>query len=100
MEYWNSTQNQTSTGRPVDAFLMPLAPFPAARPDTYKYYGYSSICNLLDYTCCSVPVLKANKEIDTVDTTFQPMSELDRKVMDTCEFVIQSSKIQLMPVGR
>ena len=30
MEYWNSSQDLTGTGRPVDAFIMPLAPFPAA----------------------------------------------------------------------
>lgn len=39
MEYWNSTVRLTSTGRPVDAIIAPLAPFAAARPDRYKYYG-------------------------------------------------------------
>lgn len=39
MEYWNSTARSTSTGRPVDAIIAPLAPFAAARPDRYKYYG-------------------------------------------------------------
>jgi amidase len=39
MEYWNSTSSLTGTGRPVDALIAPLAPFPAARPDMYSYYG-------------------------------------------------------------
>lgn len=39
MEYWNSTVALTGTGRPVDAIISPLAPFAAARPDMYKYYG-------------------------------------------------------------
>lgn len=39
MEYWNSTSSLTGTGRPVDAVLAPLAPFAAARPDMYDYYG-------------------------------------------------------------
>ena len=39
MEYWNSTASSTTTGRPVDAIIAPLAPFAAARPDRYKYYG-------------------------------------------------------------
>jgi amidase len=39
MEYWNSTADFTDTGRPIDAVIAPLAPFPAARPDMYKYYG-------------------------------------------------------------
>ena len=39
MEYWNNTVRSTGTGRPVDAIIAPLAPFAAARPDRYKYYG-------------------------------------------------------------
>jgi amidase len=39
MEYWNSTASLTGTGRPVEAVISPLAPFPAARPDMYDYYG-------------------------------------------------------------
>jgi amidase len=39
MEYWNSTASHTGTGRPVDAIISPLAPFAAARPDMYDYYG-------------------------------------------------------------
>ncbi len=39
MEYWNSTVSQTGTGRPVDAIITPLAPFAAARPGMYDYYG-------------------------------------------------------------
>jgi amidase len=39
MEYWNSTSALTGTGRPVDAIIAPVAPFAAARPDMYTYYG-------------------------------------------------------------
>lgn len=39
LEYWNTTANLTGTGRPVEAIIAPLAPFPAARPDMYDYYG-------------------------------------------------------------
>ena len=39
MEYWNSTADSTSTGRPVDAIIAPLAPFAAAKPKRYEYYG-------------------------------------------------------------
>lgn len=39
MDYWNSTASLTGTGRPVDAVIAPLAPFAAARPDMYNYYG-------------------------------------------------------------
>lgn len=39
MEYWNSTVDQTGTGRPVDAVISPVAPFPAAIRNKYGYYG-------------------------------------------------------------
>lgn len=39
MEYWNSTETLTGTGRPVDAVIAPVAPFAAARPNMYIYYG-------------------------------------------------------------
>ena len=39
MEYWNSTASHTGTGSPVDAIVTPLAPFAAARPGMYDYYG-------------------------------------------------------------
>jgi len=85
LDYWNSTQHLTETDRPVDAMIMPLAPFAAARPDTYKYYGYSSIINVLDYTSCAIPVTKADKSIDVVDADFTPMSDTDKDVADSCK---------------
>ena len=39
MEYWNSTSSSTDTDRPVDAVITPVAPFAAARPNLYSYYG-------------------------------------------------------------
>lgn len=50
MEYWNGTAALSGSGRPVDAIIMPVAPFAAAREKRYRYYGYTSIINLLDYT--------------------------------------------------
>jgi amidase len=41
MEYWNSTVSLTGTGRPVDAIIAPVAPFAAARPEMFTYYGAS-----------------------------------------------------------
>ena len=46
MEYWNSTSSLTGTGRPIDAIIAPLAPFAAARPDMYDYYGMSPFLEL------------------------------------------------------
>ena len=84
MEYWNSTKDQTGTGRPVDALIMPVAPFPAARREQFKYYGYTIIINVLDYTACTVPVTYSNQNIDTANGDFEPISELDQDIMAAC----------------
>ena len=43
MDYWNSTAEISGTGRPVTAIIAPVAPFPAARPETFNYYGRENV---------------------------------------------------------
>lgn len=86
MEYWNSTADLTDTGRPVDAIIAPVAPWPAARPANYKYYGYTGFVNLLDYTSVVIPVLLADKAIDTKNESFQALNEVDQASQDCCKY--------------
>lgn len=50
MEYWNGTASQTTSGEPVDAFIMPLAPFAAARPNRWvsclRFHASANVCQL------------------------------------------------------
>ncbi len=85
MEYWNSTEALTGTGRPVDALIIPVAPFSAPRPQKYTYYGYSTIFNVLDYTCCTIPITYADQNVDVVAKDFKPISDLDKAVAEGCE---------------
>lgn len=85
MEYWNSTKELTSTGRPVDAILSPLAPFAAARPNLYTYLGYSCWVNLFDYPSVVVPVTIADKSVDKLDESYQPINDVDKKTQDCCK---------------
>lgn len=39
LEYWNGTAEITGTGRPVDVFLMPVAPTPAPVRGKVLYFG-------------------------------------------------------------
>lgn len=84
LDYWNSTKDLTGTGRPVDAFIMPFAPFAAARPGRYNYYGYSTIANTLDYTACTIPVTNVDQSVDVKDTTYEAMNKQDQVVSDNC----------------
>ncbi|KAL8700918.1 MAG: hypothetical protein Q9201_005187 [Fulgogasparrea decipioides] len=101
LEYWNSTAEKTGTGRPVDAVIMPLAPFAAARPKMYLYYGYSAIVNALDYTACTLPVTLVDKYIDTVDPSFKAVSDLDKKIMATYDpEIYDGAHVGVQIVGR
>ena len=86
LEYWNDTTHLTGTGRPVDAMIMPVAPFAAARPERYTYYGYSTIINTLDYTSCVIPVTNVDKNIDGVYRNLKYASEVDRQISQDCEY--------------
>lgn len=85
MEYWNSTIDLTGTGRSVDALIMPVAPFAAARRETYSYYGYSNIINTLDYSSCVVPVTNVDKAVDIIDENFKPVDERDKDIASICK---------------
>lgn len=85
LDYWNSTVAITSTGRPVDALITPLAPFAAARPERYRHYTYSTFVNVIDYPSVVIPVTNADKNIDVPDTAYQPLNETDKLVQDDCK---------------
>lgn len=79
MEHWNKQNHEH--GR-VDAFIMPVAPHAAVTHNDYSYYGYTSIINLLDYPSVVVPVGFADPLLDPVNTSYQPISEMDQKVWE------------------
>jgi hypothetical protein len=94
MDYWNGTASKTSTGRAVDAIICPLAPFAAARPEKYLYYGYSTWVNLLDYTSLAFPVTKVDKAIDGIDQGYKPLDETDKLVHESCKFCYDQVPLQ------
>lgn len=77
LDYWNSLT--ADDGRAVDAFVMPVAPHAAVMPGRYLYTGYTEVVNLLDYSAAVLPVTVADKHVDSVDTSYAPMNELDEK---------------------
>jgi amidase len=101
MEYWNSTINQTGTGRPVDAVISPVAPFPAARRERFKYYGYSTWVNALDYTSVVVPVTNVDKKIDTKEEGYRALDEQDKKIQDDYDpEIYDGAHVSVQIVGR
>ena len=86
LERWMATQEVSGTGRPMDAVITFIAPFAAAVPGNYAFYGYAGWANVLDYSSCVIPVTKVDKMVDKVDEGFQPKSRSARRVMDLCKW--------------
>lgn len=86
MDYWNSTVNETGTGRPVDAFVSPVTPYASVTPTGFQHDTYTCFANTLDYSSVALPVTHADRSVDVVDTTFEPFSPEDKRVQETCEF--------------
>lgn len=85
MEYWNSSAARSKDGSVVDCIISPVAPYPAARRELYKYYGYTTWVNFLDYTSVVVPVTTASKELDPADQGYTPINEDDKAAFEACE---------------
>ncbi|KAL6908636.1 amidase [Trichoderma evansii] len=101
LDYWNSTIEITGTGRPVDGFICPVAPYAAARPQKYKYYGYSAFVNILNYTSVNVPVTLADKDIDKYDPGYVPLNELDSATVEDYDAELyDGAHVGLQIVGR
>ncbi|KAH7381371.1 amidase signature domain-containing protein [Phaeosphaeria sp. MPI-PUGE-AT-0046c] len=101
LDYWNSTAANTSTGRAVDAVISPLAPFPAARPEKFTYYGYSTWVNVLDYTSITVPVTKVDKGVDGKDSEYKALDKRDQQIQDDYDpEIYDGSHVSVQIVGR
>lgn len=72
-------------GKELDAIIAPITPTAAVRHNQFKYYGYASVVNLLDYTSVVVPVTFADKSVDVKDDNFKPLTDIDKTVQDECE---------------
>ena len=46
--------------------------------------SYTSWVNLVDYSSLVVPVIYSDKDIDKPIADFKPLSEIDRKIQNSC----------------
>ena len=87
---WNDTAKATTSGEGeaegiVDVILCPVGPGVAPRHDTAKYWGYTSLWNLLDYPAVSFPVGRVVKGKDKVSEKVDFLSELDEENYKLCK---------------
>ncbi|KAK0643850.1 amidase signature domain-containing protein [Cercophora newfieldiana] len=98
-DYWNSTANDD--GQIVDAVIMPAAPHAAVIPGKYYSTSYTSVLNLLNYSVAVIPVTKADKTVDVVDDSYEPLNEIDRKNWDAYDpEIYDGAPVGVQLVGR
>lgn len=101
IDAWNSTASTSGTGKPMDAIIAPLAPYPAARPGKYLWYGYSVFVNGLDYTTVTIPVTLANKDIDKYEDGYKPTSDKDKEVYEAYDAdMYDGAHVSIQLIGR
>ncbi|KAL1886235.1 Acetamidase [Paecilomyces lecythidis] len=72
---WREMEEQL--GKELDAIIAPITPTAAIRHNQFRYYGYASAINLLDFTSVVVPVTFADKAVDAKKENYKPLNELD-----------------------
>ncbi|KAI0299765.1 general amidase [Multifurca ochricompacta] len=80
LDYWQSTKALTSTGRPVDAIISPVAPFPPPPHGKNTSAEYTLIWNVLDYPACVFPVTKVDPVLDKPKPAHAFLSKVDQKI--------------------
>ncbi|KAK6853699.1 hypothetical protein PG995_010511 [Apiospora arundinis] len=76
-DYWESTKLLTGTGRPVDGIIAPVAATAAVRHDAFHAFNYTIVYNILDYSSLTIPVTKADRNIDIASPYANPRSPID-----------------------
>ncbi|KAH9059366.1 general amidase [Lactarius vividus] len=102
LDHWQSTSLSTSTGRPVDAIISPVAPFPPPPHGQNKNAGYTMIWNVLDYPACVFPVTKVDPVLDRPKPEHDFLSEEDRKIHELYDSpeTFKNAPVSLQLVGR
>ncbi|KAF7713053.1 Acetamidase [Penicillium ucsense] len=81
MEYLNKWRKlEEKEGKELDAIIAPITPTAAIRHNQFRYYGYASVINLLDFTSVVVPVTFADKGLDPAKENYEALSSFDATV--------------------
>jgi amidase len=82
LDQWHDMEKKL--GKELDAIIAPITPTAAIRHDRFRYYGYATTINLLDFTSAVVPVTFADKKVDVKDESLVPLNEMDKLVQAEC----------------
>ncbi|CAF1386596.1 unnamed protein product [Adineta steineri] len=99
-QIWN--EREISFNCSIDCLLTPVGPSAAPPHGTSKWWGYTSIWNLLDYPTVIFPVTTVDLAKDQVETDYRPKNILDSEhyKLYTSPEVYANSPIGLQVVCR
>jgi Asp-tRNA(Asn)/Glu-tRNA(Gln) amidotransferase A subunit family amidase len=76
LQEWNTVAPE------MDVILCPVHPTPAPLPETTRYWGYTSLWNLLDHSAMTFPVTQVDPERDVKDPGYTSLNEFDSWVYE------------------
>lgn len=80
LDRWIATASQTSDGRPIDAIISPVSPWPGCPHGKLgRSIGYTVVYNVLDYSSGVIPVGRVDPKID-VDPTYKPRNDIEKEI--------------------
>ena len=82
LSQWRLAEERLGADQTLDAIIAPITPTAAIRHNRFKYYGYASVINLLDFTSAVVPVTFADKSLDAKKEGYKPLNEMDAQVQE------------------
>ncbi|PIL31996.1 hypothetical protein GSI_06700 [Ganoderma sinense ZZ0214-1] len=95
LDRWQATVSQTGTGRPIDALICPVAPYPAVLHGQTRSSVYTIIWNTMDYPALIIPVTTVDPALDAKPTRESFWSEDDKIVYE----MYDPEAFQGLPVG-
>ncbi|QRV80629.1 amidase [Ceratobasidium sp. AG-Ba] len=101
LDCWQSTESQTTTGRPIDAIISPSMPFAAPPHGKNIYTFYTSIWNALDYTVGVLPVTSVDPKLDQPAPPHEFYNDRDRDIYQMYKpEVFENGPVGLQVVGK
>lgn len=82
LDNWNKTAERTSSGKPIDAIIMPVSPYSGVGIGKFKYVGYTSVFNALDWAAGTIPVTRVDKAIDIKEEIYEARNALDKETYE------------------
>ncbi|CAF1229066.1 unnamed protein product [Adineta steineri] len=74
---WNEREEALNCS--IDCLLTPVGPSAAPQHGTAKWWGYTSIWNLLDYPAAVFPVTTVDLVKDQIEVDYKPRNSLDKE---------------------